>query len=77
MMVVFELHNANKYSSGSGLAPETLISWNPAGQQKCLWIPRMGGFEMHTAKKLFWHWSGAPNTYRPAKVFVNTKDGDV
>ena len=49
-MGVFELHNAKKDSSSSGVALQTLIPLYPLGQQRCFWIPRMGVFELRSAK---------------------------
>ena len=57
-MGVFELHNAQKTSLGSGLkcclnsgvAPQTPIPLYPGGEQKCFWIPKMVLFELHNAK---------------------------
>ena len=77
-MVVFILHNANKYCLGSGVALQAPIPLYPIGQQKCFWIPRMVVFEQHNAKNiLFGFWGGAPSTHttvphRPAKVFLDT-----
>ena len=72
-----------KKSLCSGVAPQTPIPLYPTDQQRCFWIPKMGVFELHSAKKtLFGFRGGAPNThtsvpYKPAKVFSDTYDGGV
>ena len=44
------MHNAKKYYLGPGVAPQTPIYLFPKGQQRFIWIPRMGVFELHSAK---------------------------
>ena len=45
-MGVFE-----KYPVGSGVALQTRIPLHTTGHKRCFWIPRMGLFERHHAKK--------------------------
>ena len=47
----FELHNAKKYSLGSGVEPQTPIPLYPIGQEKVVLNTRMVVFELHDAKK--------------------------
>ena len=48
------MHNANKYCTGLGVAPQTAIPLYPIGQQRYFWIAGMVVFEMHNAKNIAW-----------------------
>ena len=60
----------------SGVADGTHIPLHQKCQQKCLWIPSMGVFEMHNAKKVCF-WCTAPNAHTsvpkvPTKMSLDT-----
>ena len=59
-----------------GVPPQARIPLHQICQQQCSWVPRMGMFEMHNAKKMLF-WRGAPSTHTsapnmPATVFLDT-----
>ena len=54
-MVVLELHDAEEYCFGSGVAPQTPIPLYLPGQQRCFLIPMVVVFELLNAEKYgFW-----------------------
>ena len=71
-MGVFEMGNAKKMCV-FGVAPQMRIPLPQVCHQQCFWIPSMGVFEVHNAKKNVRLWCGAPNAHTPARnipVFV-------
>ena len=75
-MGVFGLHNAKNQCLVSGVGTQTPIPLYPIEQQRCFWIPRMGGFELHNAENYRGVGGCAPDThaavpFRPAKLSLD------
>ena len=65
---VFEMDNAKKHFSGSGVAPQTPIPPYTMGQKRCFWIPGMGVFGMDNAPKYCLGSGVAPQT--PISLYI-------